>query len=181
VKTINPFTPTVSLMSVPQRSRRERFKVTMFSVLAAHAILLIGLLIQGCKSESGLSAASTQDSTNSPALQAERPVATTQKPAVKPAAFSGSLPATVPAAPQPAHIAMPQPASVPVKQIAATTAASTETIYTVKSGDTLSRIAKTHATTISALKTANGLTSDRLSIGTKLKIPANSGPQAKGV
>jgi len=45
-------------------------------------------------------------------------------------------------------------------------------VYLVKAGDSLTRIAKTHGTTIKALKMANNLNSDRISIGEKLKIPA---------
>ena len=51
---------------------------------------------------------------------------------------------------------------------------STEQIYTVKKGDSLTRIAKANNTTIAALKQANGLTSDRIVVGRKLKIPAHS-------
>jgi LysM repeat protein len=46
-----------------------------------------------------------------------------------------------------------------------------QTLYVVKSGDTLSRIAKVHGTTIKALKAVNGLASDRIIVGAKLKIP----------
>lgn len=42
--------------------------------------------------------------------------------------------------------------------------------YTVKSGDSLGKIAINHHTTVAALKSANGLTSDKLKIGQKLKI-----------
>ena len=45
-------------------------------------------------------------------------------------------------------------------------------VYLVKSGDSLTRIAKTHGVTIKALKTANNLTSDRIVVGEQLKIPA---------
>jgi len=51
------------------------------------------------------------------------------------------------------------------------TASQPETFYVIKSGDTLSRIAKVHGTTVKALKAANGLESDRIVIGAKLKIP----------
>jgi LysM repeat protein len=48
--------------------------------------------------------------------------------------------------------------------------------YTVKSGDTLGRIAKAHGTTVKALKAANGLTSDRIAVGAKLKLPGAKKP-----
>lgn len=43
--------------------------------------------------------------------------------------------------------------------------------YTVRSGDTLGEIAHKHGVSISALKRANGLRSDVLQIGKRLKIP----------
>jgi len=43
--------------------------------------------------------------------------------------------------------------------------------YTVKSGDTLSRIASRQGTTVAALKSANNLRTDRINVGQKLKIP----------
>jgi LysM repeat protein len=41
--------------------------------------------------------------------------------------------------------------------------------YRESSGDTLTRIAKVHGTTVKALKSANGLEGDRLVVGEKLK------------
>lgn len=43
--------------------------------------------------------------------------------------------------------------------------------YVVKSGDSLGRIARTHGTTVQAIKAANGLTSDRIVAGQNLKLP----------
>ena len=43
--------------------------------------------------------------------------------------------------------------------------------YTVKSGDTLSKIALNYNTSVSAIQKANGMTTTRLNIGQKLKIP----------
>lgn len=48
------------------------------------------------------------------------------------------------------------------------------TRYTVKSGDTLSGIARRHRIRVSALKTANQLTSNRLQAGSRLLIPRTS-------
>ena len=44
-------------------------------------------------------------------------------------------------------------------------------IYIVKKGDTLSQIASKHHVTIAQIKRANGLRSDSIQIGQKLKIP----------
>jgi LysM repeat protein len=46
--------------------------------------------------------------------------------------------------------------------------------YTVKSGDTLTKIATTHGTTIKALRAANSLKTDGIKVGQKLKIPAKA-------
>lgn len=43
--------------------------------------------------------------------------------------------------------------------------------YTVKSGDTLTKIAKSHGTTVKALRSANNLKTDRIKVGDKLIIP----------
>jgi LysM repeat protein len=59
----------------------------------------------------------------------------------------------------------------PVARENAGTASQPETLYVVKSGDSLTRIAKAHGTTVKALKAANGLQSDRIVVGAKLKIP----------
>ncbi|HTI97665.1 MAG TPA: LysM peptidoglycan-binding domain-containing protein [Dongiaceae bacterium] len=49
--------------------------------------------------------------------------------------------------------------------------ATSSSTYTVKSGDTLIRIAKKHGVSVKALKAANGLQTDRIKVGEKLKIP----------
>lgn len=45
--------------------------------------------------------------------------------------------------------------------------------YTVRSGDTLWQLARRYGTTVSAIKSLNGLNSDNLNIGQVLKIPSN--------
>lgn len=50
--------------------------------------------------------------------------------------------------------------------------ASGTTTYTVKSGDTLSKIATDFRTTVKAIQSANGLSDTRIKVGQKLKIPA---------
>lgn len=48
-------------------------------------------------------------------------------------------------------------------------------VYVVKSGDTLGKIARTHGTTVERLREVNGLQTDRILVGRKLKLP----PEAK--
>jgi len=54
------------------------------------------------------------------------------------------------------------------------TAGSGEEIYTVKSGDSLTKIAKDHGTTIKAIQTANNLSTTSIKVGQKLKIPTKA-------
>ena len=49
---------------------------------------------------------------------------------------------------------------------------SAEQTYKVKSGDTLTAIAKHLGVSVKALRSANNLTSDRIKVGDKLKVPA---------
>jgi LysM repeat protein len=44
----------------------------------------------------------------------------------------------------------------------------------VKSGDSLTKIAKAHGTTVKAIKAENNLNTDHLKVGQKLKIPAKA-------
>jgi LysM repeat protein len=50
--------------------------------------------------------------------------------------------------------------------------------YTVKSGDTLTAIAAKFGVTIRALRSANNLSTDRIKVGDKLKIPAKAAAPA---
>ncbi len=56
----------------------------------------------------------------------------------------------------------------------APTAVGQETIYVVKSGDTLTKIARQFGVTVNAIRRANNLTTDRIKVGDKLKIPARA-------
>ncbi|HXU78692.1 MAG TPA: LysM peptidoglycan-binding domain-containing protein [Methylomirabilota bacterium] len=55
---------------------------------------------------------------------------------------------------------------------AAKEATSGEQVYQVKSGDTLSKIATEHKTTVRAIRSANKLATDRITVGQKLKMPS---------
>jgi LysM repeat protein len=47
-------------------------------------------------------------------------------------------------------------------------------IYTVKSGDTLTKIAKMNGTTVKAIESENNLSTTKIKVGQKLKIPAKA-------
>lgn len=55
-----------------------------------------------------------------------------------------------------------------------TTSASGGEIYVVKSGDTLTRIAHAHGTTVKAIQSANSLPTTKIKVGQKLTIPAKA-------
>jgi LysM repeat protein len=46
--------------------------------------------------------------------------------------------------------------------------------YVVKSGDTLTRVAKVHGVTVKALRAENNLTTDQIKVGQKLRIPGSA-------
>jgi len=142
----NPFqVPAWAQINSEQR-RRERFKRTVIVIIAAAVLLLVGLLIEGCK---------TERDTMSTAVTP--PTAVPSAPLTSQAQV-----AAVPAIPQ-AH---------PVTQVSpAANTGHSMALYVVKSGDTLSRIAKAHGTTVNAIEAANGLNGDRILVGAKLKIP----------
>jgi LysM repeat protein len=58
----------------------------------------------------------------------------------------------------------------------ATDASTGEEMYTVKSGDTLSAIARQFGVRVRSLRSANSLATDMIHVGQKLKIPAKTMP-----
>jgi LysM repeat protein len=58
------------------------------------------------------------------------------------------------------------------------TTASGEQIYTVKSGDNLTKIASQYGISLKSLRAANGLKTDSIKVGQKLKIPAKASAPA---
>lgn len=65
----------------------------------------------------------------------------------------------------------PKKKSTTTSKTAATKSTGSGTVYVVKSKDSLWSIAKKYHTTVSKLKSANGLSSDVIRDGQKLKIP----------
>jgi peptidoglycan endopeptidase LytE len=77
------------------------------------------------------------------------------------------------------HIPAPAPAATTAGATTPTADTGTgEKLYTVKSGDSLTKIATDQGTTIKALRAANNLKTDAIKVGQKLKIPAGSTPPA---
>ena len=73
-------------------------------------------------------------------------------------------------------LSIPAPTGNAAASAAAGMAGTTggEEMYTVKSGDTLTKIARTHGTTVKAIESENNLTTTQIKVGQKLKIPAKT-------
>jgi len=69
------------------------------------------------------------------------------------------------------------PAATGVATSSETTGASGvgDTTYVVKSGDTLTKIAKAHGVTVKLIQSENNLSTTQIKVGQKLKIPAKAG------
>jgi len=156
MNTSNPFQIPVCLQRADsEQRRRERFKKGFIAVVAAIVVLLVGLLIEGCMTEKAANLAPSPKVTDLPTPRQSQPVSAAQKPDL-----NSQLNPVEPR----------QPAAFVANGDAAV-ANHAETLYVVKPGDSLTRIAKTHGTTVKALKAANSLDNDRIVVGAKLKIP----------
>ena len=151
----NPFQVPACFQRTDVQRRQRKIKQMVIAIIACVGLMLIGLLIEGC--------------------QSERTSAKAVFPAgAVPVAAESPAPA-VPTAPKTGIIASPDvrpvvPQSAPVVS-KANAAAHAELIYEVKSGDTLTRIARSHGLTVKAVKAANGLVNDRIGVGARLKLP----------
>lgn len=161
VKTLNPFVPAVPLITLPNRSQRERFRTWFFTVLTAHVALFLFLLLKDYRDELIASARSLPEAMAGAAVQTtDVPVAAPNPSTENPASPQAALAAP---SPRPAAAASSDPAS-----------ADAEGVYVVKAGDTLSQIARACGTTVKALKAANNLGTERLVIGQKLRLSAST-------
>ena len=144
MNTSNPFQIPVCLQRADyQQRRRERFKKGFIAALAAVVVLLVGLLIEGCMTEKTATPPPAPKVTEMPRSSAN--LVSAPKPVL--------APAPAPAANDPAP------------------STRSQAVYIVKVGDTLSRIAKAHGTSVKAIKAANNLENDRIVVGAKLKVP----------
>src|SRR6185503_7926186 len=73
-------------------------------------------------------------------------------------------------------IKIPPPAPAAVKNGAAPATADAADTYTVKSGDSLSKIAASHGTTAKELQKLNNLPTTQIKVGQKLKLPPRPAP-----
>lgn len=154
----NPFQIPVCLQRADsQQRRRERFKRGFIAALAAIVVLLVGALIEGCMSEQAVNATPTA---TSKVTELQTPRETQPSEARQTSDFAS----------QPTMAPVHKPATV-IANANLPSPGHSETVYVIKSGDTLTRIAKAHGTTVKALKAANSLENDRIVVGARLKIP----------
>ncbi len=99
---------------------------------------------------------------------------TKANPGVDPRKLKVGQKLTIPSVSTPST-AQPGGASTPTPAVAA---ADSTQHYTVKSGDTLTKIAKQYGLAVKELRSANALRTDRLQVGQKLKIPATKAAAA---
>lgn len=165
----NPFRNSAPLPSLSHQARREKLKVGLYAGIATATVLLSGILIQGCNRPPVVSDAAPEDSAGVPLVSNNNANSTNAAPAKKPDLMQAATnqPKALPPAPVPVVVA-PVPAAAP---------GSSSSVYVVRKGDTLIRIARNHGITLKALKAANGLERDRIVAGQRLKLPsANAGP-----
>ncbi len=93
-------------------------------------------------------------------------------------AIEDANPGLVPTKLQPGHKITIPPATAPTAAATsnATVAADGSELYVVKSGDSLSKIATNHHTSVKAIQTLNNLKTTRINVGDKLKMPPPSAP-----
>lgn len=157
MNTANPFQIPSCLQADLQRRRQARFKKIVVASVIAGASGLVALLIAGCMSQQS---------------QASAPAAPVVAP-VKPAKMAAVSPQPAPAlALTPVVALTAQPGvSIAPEQSEPQVAEALPTVYVVRPGDTLTRIAHLYKTTIQELKQANGLQSDKIVAGATLKLP----------
>jgi LysM repeat protein len=145
-----------------QTTRRSRQKPTFFFkvmlALGVHVVVICGLLLQGCKD--------TKDGKDISAVQpldtSIETIPAVTAPALAPHNVAQNPPPTAPSLPPPPVVA---PATKPA-------APADAAVYTVKSGDTLVKIAKWNHTSYKKIMAINGLKTTTLKAGQILKLPS---------
>ncbi len=72
-------------------------------------------------------------------------------------------------------LVIPPPTAAPSSAAPAVSGGAEGTVYTVKSGDNLTKISQQFGVSIKAIRSANNLVTDRITVGQKLTIPARNG------
>jgi LysM repeat protein len=223
----NPFLPQGSFLEQKNKAR-TRLKIAVFFSISLSVMVLMALLIQGCRKPNDTTADNNADTNNIPQLPTNPPdmgsnTTTTLPPETNPPAPLPPAPAPVVPVPQTEdytvikgdtfasiakksgvsaravqdanpgvdprklkigqklHLPPAASTSTSVAPGTAPTAADTassggEQTYKVKSGDTLTSIAKHFHVSIKAIESANNLTTTSIRVGRTLKIPVSAAP-----
>ena len=164
MKTLNPFNAPGSPQAERQRARRGRFKIVVWTIVAANLVLFAGMLIQGCQREPAT--AVTQDanpvetaSSDTNGAAVAQPTSGTNAPVTPtfeaPAGNTAVATAVMNAAREPAQPGARQ--------------------YVVVKGDSFYKIAKANRVSMKALADANpGVDSAKLKVSQVLQVPAGA-------
>lgn len=194
----NPIIPPGSPLQRSAPAKNSKLVIAVSVILAVHVFILSGVLIQGCHRQETAPTADLDFATNLPALtgpesvdrlpneQAQTPPPAPVLPPPLPDASSrgtGPTGASNPLnAPSTVSDAFEKPApGTPATRDTAPAAPTREllsatTIYEVKAGDNLTKIGRAFKTTPQVLRELNGLKTDRILVGQKLKVPAPPSP-----
>jgi len=168
MKTVNPFNAPGSPEAERQRIRRGRFKIVVWTIVAANMVLFMGMLIQGCQREpaatdtrDGNPAESASTDTNGAAVAQQTSGTNT------PVAPTFEAPAANPAVAAAVTNAAPEPVQPGARR------------YVVVKGDSFYKVAKANRVSMKALTDANpGVDSAKLKVGQVLQVPGGAEPAA---
>src|ERR1700744_3933000 len=136
----NPFLSPGSFLEQKNKAR-TRLKIAVFFSITLSVVVLMALLIQGCRKPNDSGDASNTDTNSTPQV-ASNPTPDTN-------------PAPTPPAPETNPVPTPPPAPVVRSPPPPPVAPPTTEDYTVIKGDTYAAIAKKNGTSVKALEEAN--------------------------
>jgi len=174
----NPFGQPEKPVAAPER-RRRLIQIGILATLVLATCLLGGVIIHVYRSQQSPESAKSEDTTGlrnetTPnALQAKDPPPDINPPMSNVLGVPDDVTSTSPAALAPSPIAKAPAVHSRLMPTHRTVPHSHFRTVSVKSGDTLWRIARKHHTTVGTLKTVNHLKTDRIKVGQKLRIPIN--------
>jgi LysM repeat protein len=152
-----------------QNTRRSRGKPTFFFkvmlALGVHVVVICGLLLQGCKDTKDIkdtSAVQPLDATSIASAPSIETIPTVPATTIAPHNLAQNPPSTAPSLPPPPVVAPATPATAP----------GDAAVYTVKSGDTLFKIAKLNHTSYKKIMALNDLKTTTVKLGQILKLPS---------
>ena len=168
MKTLNPFNAPGSPQAARQRTRRERFKIVVWTIVAANLLLFAGMLIQGCQQEPATAVSQDTNPVETASSDTNGAAVAEQTSGINaPVTPTFEAPAANPAVETAVTNAAPEPAQPSARQ------------YVVVRGDSFYKIAKANRVSMKALADANpGVDNAKLKIGQVLQVPAGAEPLA---